>query len=276
MLEPLKKTEIKKILTDAISDKERGLGNLKLIVDDDVLEFFAQVSEGDVRVGLNALELAALTTPYEQNGEIYINLGIAQECIQKKALKFDKKGDSHYDNISAFIKSMRGSDPDAAVFYLARALYAGESVDFLARRIIICASEDVGLANPTALQIAVSAAQAVHMVGMPEARILLSQAAIAIAVSPKSNASYTAIENALKDVETKETGDIPMHIRNAPIVGMKNHGYGEGYKYAHNYDGNYVYQEYLPDKMKGTVYYNPSLNGSEKRIKEWLEGRKKR
>lgn len=276
MLEPLKKEDVKKIIHHAITDQDRGLGNLNLVMDKDVIDFFSEVSGGDVRVGLNALELAALTTPPAQNGEIRIDMEIAQECVQKKALRFDKKGENHYDNISAFIKSMRGSDPDAAVFYLARALYAGESVDFLARRIIICASEDVGMANPSALQIAVAAAQAVHMIGMPEARILLSQAAIAVAVSPKSNASYVAIDKATNDIATKDTGEVPMHLRNAPIEGMKNHGYGEGYKYAHSYEGNYVHQDYLPDQLKGTVYYNPTQNGSERRIKDLLEERKKR
>jgi putative ATPase len=201
MLEPLKSEHIKKIMTNALTDNERGLGNYNLVLEDKVLDFLAETGGGDVRIALNALELAVLTTPPDSEGVIRITLEIAQDCVQKKALRFDKKGENHYDNISAFIKSMRGSDPDAAVFYLARALYAGESPDFLARRIMICASEDVGMANPRALEIAVAAAQGVHMIGMPEARILLSQAAIAVAVSPKSNASYMAIDKALYDVD---------------------------------------------------------------------------
>ncbi|HBN83830.1 MAG TPA: replication-associated recombination protein RarA [Clostridiales bacterium] len=276
MLEPLKQEDIKRILSNAITDKERGLGDIDMVLDDDVLDFFSQVSGGDVRVGLNALELAALTTPPNQKGQIRVGMEIAQECVQKKALRFDKKGENHYDNISAFIKSMRGSDPDAAVFYLARALYAGESVDFLARRIMICASEDVGMANPSALQIAVAAAQAVHMIGMPEARIILSQAAIAVAVSPKSNASYVAIDKATEDIMNKDTGEVPMHLRNAPIEGMTGLGYGVGYKYAHSYEGNYVEQDYLPKQLKDTVYYEPSQNGNERKIKEYMESRKKK
>lgn len=276
MLEPLKQEDIKAILSNAISDKERGLGDVNMVLEDEVLDFFAQVSGGDVRVGLNALELAALTTPPDQKGLIQVTMEIAQECIQKKALRFDKKGENHYDNISAFIKSMRGSDPDAAVFYLARALYAGESVDFLARRIMICASEDVGMANPSALQIATAAAQAVHMIGMPEARIILAQAAITVAVSPKSNASYVAIDKALDDIANKDTGEVPMHLRNAPVEGMTGLGYGVGYKYAHSYEGSYVDQAYLPEQLKGTVYYEPTQNGNEKRIKEFIESRKKK
>lgn len=276
MLEPLKQEDIRKILTVALTDKERGLGDIDMVLEEGVLDFFAQISGGDVRVGLNALELAALTTPPNEKGEIRIDMEIAQECVQKKALRFDKKGENHYDNISAFIKSMRGSDPDAAVFYLARALYAGESVDFLARRIMICASEDVGMANPSALQIATAVAQAVHMIGMPEARILLSQAAIAVAVSPKSNASYVAIDKALDDIANKDTGEVPMHLRNAPVEGMSALGYSVGYKYAHSYEGNYVEQDYLPEQLKGTIYYEPTQNGNEKKIKEFMESRKRK
>jgi putative ATPase len=276
MLEPLKPEHIKKIMTNALTDNERGLGNYNLVLEDKVLDFLAETGGGDVRIALNALELAVLTTPPDSEGVIRITLEIAQDCVQKKALRFDKKGENHYDNISAFIKSMRGSDPDAAVFYLARALYAGESPDFLARRIMICASEDVGMANPRALEIAVAAAQGVHMIGMPEARILLSQAAIAVAVSPKSNASYMAIDKALNDVATKDTGEVPMHLRNAPVDGMSALGYGVGYKYAHSYEGGYVEQDYLPEKMKGTVYYEPTEYGNEKNIKSLMEERRKR
>ena len=276
MLKPLGKQAIINIIKNALKDKERGLGNLDIVVDDDVLDFLSEASSGDARIALNAIELAVLTSTMDADGKFYIDINLIQECVGKKAVRFDKSGEGHYDNISAFIKSMRGSDPDAAVFYLARALYAGEDIMFLARRIIICASEDVGMANPMALQIAVSAAQAVHMVGMPEARIILSQAAIAVAASPKSNAAYVAINKALHDVENKRTGEVPMHLRNAPVKGMENLGYGKGYKYAHNYEGNVVEQDYLPEEMRGTVYYSPTENGYEAKIKEWLSKKKKK
>ncbi|MDQ2086652.1 replication-associated recombination protein A [Herbivorax sp. ANBcel31] len=276
MLKPLEKEAILKIIKHAIKDKERGLGKLDIIIDDDVLNFLSEVSSGDARIALNAIELSVLTSSMNADGKFYIDMDLIQECVGKKAVRFDKSGEGHYDNISAFIKSMRGSDPDATVFYLARALYAGEDVMFLARRIIICASEDVGMANPMALQIAVSAAQAVHMIGMPEARIILSQAAVAVATSPKSNSSYLAIDKALSDVENKRTGEVPMHLRNAPAKGMKDLGYGKGYKYAHNYADNIVEQEYLPKEMIGTVYYNPTENGYETKVKEWLSKRKKK
>ncbi|AUG57900.1 MAG TPA: replication-associated recombination protein A [Ruminiclostridium sp.] len=275
MLKPLGKEAIINIVKNALKDKERGLGNLDILIDDDALDFLSEASGGDARIALNAVELAVLTSDLDADGKYHIDINLIQECVGKKAVRFDKSGEDHYDNISAFIKSMRGSDPDAAVFYLARALYAGEDIMFLARRIIICAAEDVGMANPMALQIAVSAAQAVHMVGMPEARIILSQAAIAVATSPKSNAAYVAINKALHDVENKRTGEVPMHLRNAPIKGMKDLGYGKGYKYAHDYEGNVVDQEYLPEEMRGTIYYNPTENGYEARIKEWLSKRRK-
>lgn len=275
MLKPLGKEAIINIVKNALKDKERGLGNLDILIDDDALDFLSEASGGDARIALNAVELAVLTSDLDADGKYHIDINLIQECVGKKAVRFDKSGEDHYDNISAFIKSMRGSDPDAAVFYLARALYAGEDIMFLARRIIICAAEDVGMANPMALQIAVSAAQAVHMVGMPEARIILSQAAIAVATSPKSNAAYVAINKALHDVENKRTGEVPMHLRNAPIKGMKDLGYGKGYKYAHDYEGNVVDQEYLPEEMMGTIYYNPTENGYEARIKEWLSKRRK-
>ncbi|MDP4094294.1 MAG: replication-associated recombination protein A [Bacillota bacterium] len=271
MLKPLKVPDIQRILENAVVNKERGLGNHKLEVDPDAIEYLANVCGGDARIALNALEIAVLTSELDSEGKVHIDLATVEECVQKKALAFDKSGENHYDNISAFIKSMRGSDPDAAVFYLARALYAGEDIEFLARRIIICASEDVGMANPVALQVAVAAAEAVKMIGIPEARIILSQAAVMVATSPKSNASYMAINTALNDVETKRTGEVPMHLRNAVTKGMKNLGYGEGYKYAHDYAGNYVKQEFLPIEMKGTIYYNPTSNGYEAKLKEWLE-----
>jgi putative ATPase len=275
MLKPLDKIDIRKIVENALNDRERGLGMYDIEIDREAIDFICDVSNGDARIALNALELAVLTSDIDKDGKIRIDVAAMEQCVQKRAIIFDKSADGHYDNISAFIKSMRGSDPDAAVFYLARALYAGEDPLFLARRIIICASEDVGLANPAALQVAVAAAQAVHMVGMPEARIILSHAALTVATSPKSNAAYMAIDSALKDVETKRTGEVPLHLRNPVTNGMKNLGYGEGYKYAHDYPGNIVDMEFLPTEMQGTIYYRPSSNGMEQRIKEWLYKRRK-
>lgn len=274
MLEPLSMEAIGKIVLKALNDNEKGLGNMDIRITEEGLDYLCSVSNGDARIALNALELAALTTPLNGDGSMVIDLKAVEECVQKRSIKYDKKGEGHYDNISAFIKSMRGSDPDGAVFYLARAIYAGEDPMFLARRIIICASEDVGMANPNALQVAVAAAQAVHMVGMPEARIILSQAAIMVATSPKSNASYVAINSALEDVKSKDTGEVPMHLRNAVTSGMKDLGYGKGYKYAHDYPGNIVDQDYLPHQMKGTVYYSPTQNGFEGKIKDWLNKRR--
>lgn len=277
MLKPLEPHHIKKIITMAVQDKERGLGTLKVDLSEEALELLAEMSGGDARIALNALELAVLTTDMSENGYYCITPEIIIDCIQKRPVQFDKSSEQHYDNISAFIKSMRGSEPDAAVFYLARALYAGEDPEFLARRIMICASEDVGMANPNALTVAVAAAQAVHMVGMPEARIILSHAAIMVATSPKSNSAYKAIGNALNDVETKYTGDVPMHLRNAAAKGMEKLGYGVGYKYAHDYPGNIVNDmEYMPEPMRGTLYYHPSENGYEAKIKEWVERRRNR
>ena len=239
---------------------EKGLKNYNIKIEDSTLEKIAETANGDVRTALNGLEVAVLTTPVEADGFIHITDEVAKECVQTRKAVFDKSGDSHYDNISAFIKSMRGTDPDSAIFYLARALNAGEDPMFLARRIVICASEDVGMANPMALVVANSAMQAVHMVGMPEARIILAEAAVYVATSKKSNASYNAINSALEDVKNKDTGTIPMHIRNAPVEGMKKEGYHVGYKYPHDYPGHYVEQQYLPDKMLGTKYYIPDEN----------------
>ena len=256
-LEPLENRHVVQVLNNALTNTEKGLGNYVLTVEDGVMEYIAELSGGDVRVALNALEIAALTTEMDANGEIKITKEIASECIQKKKAQFDKNGDSHYDNISAFIKSMRGGDADAVLFYLARALYAGEDPMFLARRIVICASEDVGMANSNALVVANAAMQAVHQIGMPEARLLLAHAATYVARSPKSNAAYNGINQALVDVESKDTGTIPMHIRNAPAEGMEDFGYGVGYKYPHDYPNHEVEQQYLPDKMIGTKYYVP-------------------
>ena len=256
-LEPLTEEDIVEILDNALHNKEKGLGYYDLTIEDGVLEYIAMLSGGDVRVALNALEIAALTTEMDANGEIKITKEIATECIQKKKVQFDKNGDSHYDNISAFIKSMRGGDADAVLFYLARALYAGEDPMFLARRIVICASEDVGMANSNALVVATSAMEAVHQIGMPEARLILAHAATYVARSPKSNAAYLGINKALNDVENMDTGTIPMHIRNAPVEEMQNFGYKVGYKYPHDYPNHEVEQQYLPDKMVGTKYYVP-------------------
>ncbi|MBQ7410409.1 MAG: replication-associated recombination protein A [Clostridia bacterium] len=253
-LEPLTVEDIFKVLKNALTNKE-GLGSFNIKVSDETLKTIAEVSGGDVRTALNGLEVAVLTTKMNAEGVIEITNEIASQSLNKRKAMFDKSGDSHYDNISAFIKSMRGSDPDATVFYLARALNGGEDPVFLARRIVIAAAEDVGLANPMALQLATSAMQAVTMVGMPEARIILSEAAIYVANSKKSNASYNAINQALEDVANKDTGTIPMHIRNAPAEGMEQFGYHEGYKYPHDYPGHWVEQQYLPDKMVGTKYF---------------------
>lgn len=253
-LKPLSVENVFTILKNAIKNPE-GLGSYNINIEDETLKKIAEISNGDVRTALNSLEIAVLTTPVDNNGVINITNEIAAECVGKKKSMFDKTGDSHYDNISAFIKSMRGSDPDATAFYLARAIAGGEDPVFIARRIVIAAAEDVGLANPNALVVANSAMQAVASVGMPEARIILSEAAIYVATSKKSNATYLAINKALEDVETKDTGEIPMHIRNAPVSGMKDFGYGEGYKYPHDYPNHQVEQQYLPDKMLGTKYY---------------------
>ncbi len=253
-LEPLTEENIFQILKNAIERKD-GLGEYNIKIEDETLKKLAVIANGDVRTALNGLEIAVLTTNMEEDGYIHITDEIIKNSVQDRKAIFDKNGESHYDNISAMIKSMRGSDPDAAVFYLARALNGGEDPMFLARRIVICASEDVGMANPNALVVANSAMQAVHMIGMPEARILLAEAAIYVATSKKSNASYMAINNALEDVKNKDTGEVPMHIRNAPVEKMRELGYNEGYLYPHDFPGHYVEQQYLPDKMVGTKYY---------------------
>ena len=258
-LKPLEPEDIFKILKNALISKE-GLGTYKIRIEDETLHAISKISNGDVRTALNSLEIAVLTTPMDKDGFINITNEIIAESMGKKKTMFDKNGDSHYDNISAFIKSMRGSDPDATVFYLARAIDGGEDPMFLARRIVIAAAEDVGLANPNALVVANSAMQAVQTVGMPEGRIILSEAALYVALSKKSNAGYMAINKALDDVRTKDTGEIPMHIRNAERKGMENFGYGQGYKYPHDYPGHVVEQQYLPDKMLGTKYFEKDEN----------------
>ena len=253
-LHPLTQENILQILKNALIRKD-GLGEYQIKIEESTLKKLASISNGDVRTALNGLEVAVLTTAMGEDGYITITDEIIKNSVQTRKAIFDKNGEEHYNNISAFIKSMRGSDPNAAIFYLARALNGGEDPMFLARRIVICASEDVGMANPNALVIANNAMQAVHFVGMPEARIILAQAAIYVATSKKSNASYLAINKALEDVKNKETGEVPMHLRNAEISGMEKLGYGEGYLYPHDFPGHEVEQQYLPDEMIGTKYY---------------------
>ena len=266
---PLTEEDISTLLRRAISDKENGLGFLPITIEDNALAFLANRSNGDARTALNALELAALSTEPGPEGQIIVDIDTAAECIQKRALSFDKNGDNHYDTISAFIKSMRGSDPDAAVYYLARMLYAGEDPKFIARRIVICAAEDVGNADPHALLVAMAAAQAIDFIGMPEGQIPLSQAVIYIACAPKSNASDGAIRRAWNDVESIPIKSVPTHLRDPGKRGG-GLGHGEGYQYAHSFPGNYVQQEYLPEELADKVYYHPSENGVEKKIGESL------
>jgi putative ATPase len=270
-LKPLGKEDIKILLNRAVTDEERGLGAYRAVLHEDALEFLADVSNGDARSALNAIELGVLTTERSEDGLIHITLPVASECIQKRVLKYDKDGDNHYDTISAFIKSMRGSDPDAAVYYLARMLYAGEEVAFIARRIMICASEDVGNADPNALVVATSAALAVERIGMPEAQIILAQAATYVACAPKSNSAVCAIGAAMETVEKEKPGTIPAHLRDAHYKGAKDLGHGIGYLYAHDFKNHYVKQQYLPDELAGRVFYSPSDNGYEKQIKEHLK-----
>lgn len=253
----LQPEDIVKVLENCIQDKENGLGAYQLEVEEGVLTYLAMHSNGDVRTVLNALELAVLTTEINTEGKIVINKSVIQDCIQQKKSIYDKTDDSHYDVISAFIKSMRGSDPDATLHYLARMLEGGEDPMFIARRIVLQSSEDVGLANGEALQIAVAAMNAVHQIGMPEARIPLAQAALTVALSPKSNTSYMGINAAIEDVKNLDIGQVPMHIRNAPMSGMADFGYGQGYLYPHNYENSKVQQQYLPDKLKDKKYFIP-------------------
>ncbi len=268
-LKPLGREDIKELLTRAVCDKEKGMGSFGAVIEEDALEFLADIAGGDARNALNAVELGALTTKRSDDGKIHITLEVASECIQKRVVRYDKTGDNHYDTISAFIKSMRGSDPDAAVYYLAKMLYAGEDIKFIARRIMICASEDVGNADPMALTVAVSAAQAVERVGMPEAQIILSQAALYVATAPKSNSAVNAISAAMDNVGRYKT-TVPPHLQDSHYRGAKDIGRGTGYKYAHNYPHHYVEQQYMPDEILGTVFYEPGENGKEKEIKEWM------
>lgn len=270
-LYPLKKEEIKTLIYRALSDGERGMGQYGAVIDDDAADFLSDAANGDARAALNAVELGVLTTKKDESGKIRITLDVAQECIQKRVVRYDKTGDNHYDTISAFIKSMRGSDPDAAVYYLARMLYAGEDVEFIARRIMICASEDVGNADPNALVVATAAAQAVSRLGMPEARIVLSQAAIYVATAPKSNSAICAIDAAMENVGTTKTAKIPAHLMDTHYKGAQRLGHGIGYKYAHDFKNNYVKQQYMPEGMEDVHFYEPGDNGYEKEIREHLE-----
>lgn len=267
-LKPLTEDAIRKLVERCINDESKGLGAYNITISDEAMEHIVNIANGDARSALNAVELAALTTERGSDGRIHIDLKAAEECIQKRAINYEKKGENHYDTISAFIKSMRGSDPDAVLHYLAKMLYAGEDPKFIARRIMICSAEDVGNADPNALVVATAAATAVQMIGMPEARIILSQAALYIACAPKSNSSEAGIDKAMRDVENKKTGAVPLHLRNDAFKGAKDWGYGVGYKYPHNYEGNYVEQQYLPDELKGAQYYFPSDNGHEKKARE--------
>ncbi len=262
--------EVEKIIQNALRDKDRGLGNYKIKIDEGAITHIVNTSNGDARTALNALELAFLTTPEDKNGICHITLETAEESIQRKALIYDKNGDNHYDTISAFIKSMRGGDPDAALYWLAKMIYAGEDPLFIARRIVICASEDVGNADPNALNVAVSAAKAVEFIGMPEGKIPLAQAAIYVACAPKSNAAYKGIENALKDIKDSKLGEIPQHLINNNVKGTNGLEKSTEYKYPHDYEGSFVKQEYLPKSKKGKRFYYPTENGFEKIIKERL------
>ncbi len=274
-LKPLTKENVKEILKRAVFDKEKGMGAYDAAIDEDALEFLSDLSNGDARTALNAIELAILTTERSEDGKIHITIDVASECIQKRRTYYDKNGDNHYDTVSAFIKSMRGSDPDAAVFYLAKMLYAGESVTFIARRMMICASEDVGNADPQALQVAVAASLAVERVGMPEAQIILSQAAAYIATAPKSNASCVAIEEAMRAVNDTENVTIPIHLKDAHYKGASKLGHGVDYKYAHDYKNHYVKQQYLPYELEGEEFYHISDMGYEAKIKEHMKRIKK-
>ena len=269
-LKPLEKEDIRTLIRRAVEDDEKGMGSFKAQIDEDALDFLADMAGGDARSALNAIELGILTTQRSGDGLIHITLDVASECIQKRVVNYDKRGDNHYDIISAFIKSMRGSDPDAAVYYLAKMLYAGEDIKFIARRIMICASEDVGNADPMALTVAVSASLAAERIGMPEAQIILSQAVTYVACAPKSNAACNAVFAAGEAVKKYKTS-VPVHLQDAHYKGAQKLGHGTGYKYAHDYPNHYVKQQYLPDEIKDARFYEPGVLGYEKTMKEYLE-----
>ena len=269
-LKKLSTEDIRTLLLRAVNDTEKGMGSYHAQMDDDALEFLADMANGDARAALTAIELGILTTDRSEDGIIHITLDVASECIQKRVINYDKTGDNHYDTISAFIKSMRGSDPDAAVYYLARMLYAGEDVKFIARRIMILASEDIGNADPQALQVAVAAAQAVERLGMPEARIVLAQAVTYMASAPKSNSAINAIDKAMRVVQETKTPPVPVHLQDAHYKSAGKLGHGKGYKYAHDYKNHYV-KQYLPDGLTGEVFYEPSENGYEQQIRAYYK-----
>lgn len=268
-LKPLNKEDIRVLIDRAVYDKERGMGAYDAVIDEDAREFLADMAGGDARAALNAIELGVLTTERGPDGKIHITLDVASECIQKRVVRYDKTGDNHYDTISAFIKSMRGSDPDAAVYYLARMLYAGESVTFIARRIMICASEDVGNADPQALQVAVAAAQAVERVGMPESQLILAQAAIYVACAPKSNSCTNAIFAATESVKSRKA-TVPSHLQDSHYHGAAKLGHGIGYEYAHDFPKHFSKQRYLPEELGDVKFYEPGTNGYEKTIADYL------
>lgn len=269
-LKPLDREDIKELIYRAVNDDKKGMGSYDAVIDENAADFLADICGGDARMALNAIELGILTTERSEDGKIHITLPVAEQCIQKRAARYDKDGDNHYDTISAFIKSMRGSDVDAALYYLARMLYAGESVTFIARRIIICASEDVGLADPQALVVANAAAEAVHKIGMPEASIILGEAVAYVASAPKSNASYLAINEAMNYVKSNPMGAIPAHLQDAHYKGAAKLGHGLNYKYAHDYKNHYVKQQYMPDGMENVTFYHPTENGYEDMIDKHL------
>lgn len=269
-LKPIPVDAVKELIRKAVYDAERGMGAYDAVIEEDALDFLAELSGGDARHALNAVELGVMTTGRGEDGKIHLTLEVAQECIQKRVLRYDKTGDNHYDTVSAFIKSMRGSDPDAAVYYLARMLKAGEQVTFIARRIMICAAEDVGNADPQALSVAVSASLAVERIGMPEAQIILAQAAAYVACAPKSNAASSAVFQAMEAVEKTGNLPIPPHLQDAHYKGAAKLGHGTGYKYAHDYPNNYVRQQYLPYELDGREFYKPSGNGYEVKIREHM------
>ena len=269
-LRPLSQEEVETLILRAVQDEKKGMGSYHAVIEEDALHFLADLAGGDARSALNAVELGILTTPRSEDGMIHITLDVASECIQKRVVRYDKTGDNHYDTISAFIKSMRGSDPDAAVYYLAKMLYAGEDIKFIARRIMICASEDVGNAEPMALNVAVSAAQAVERIGMPEAQIILSQAVLYVATAPKSNSACNAVFAAMDNVKKYKT-TVPVHLQDAHYKGSAKLGHGIGYKYAHDYPNHYVKQQYLPDEIKDAVFYEASDNGYEQTIKAHMK-----
>ncbi len=274
-LKSLEKEDIKELLRRAVYDTERGMGSYRAEIDQEALDFLADVANGDARAALNAIELGVLTTERGPDGRIHIDLEVAQECIQKRAVRYDKDGDNHYDTISAFIKSMRGSDPDAAVYYLARMLYAGEDIRFIARRIMIHAAEDVGIADPQALVVATSAAQAAERIGMPEAQIILAEAAIYVATAPKSNSVVCAIGEAMEAVRTEKTMPVPVHLQDSHYRGAGKLGHGLGYQYPHDFPNHYVKQQYLPDGMEDREFYHVSDQGYEKEVGEHMDFIKK-